>query len=216
MKILTIGSPKNLVEVKQKFGETHGYSLAGDRVSAKGQFENIELIFDFAAYKNYKSVNIYKDPHPVVFLNTSTTSLKNLTQDLEPLIFGFCGMPTFLNREILEVIIGNERQQAKLDEVCDKLKTKYSVVADRVGMVTPRVICMIINEAYYTVEEGTATREDIDLAMKLGTNYPYGPFEWAGLIGEEQILALLQKLNITDTRYQPASLLIEEVNNKSK
>ena len=212
MKILTIGSPKNLVEVKQKFGETHGYSLAGDRVSAKGQFENIELIFDFVAYENYKSVNIYKDSHPVVFLNTSTTSLKNLTQDLEPLIFGFCGMPTFLNREILEVVIGNERQQAKLDEVCDKLKTKYSVVADRVGMVTPRVICMIINEAYYTVEEGTATREDIDLAMKLGTNYPYGPFEWASRIGLKNVCQLLEAVHCEtkDTRYKICALLREE------
>ncbi len=38
---------------------------------------------------------------------------------------------------------------------------------------------MIINEAFYTVMEGTATREDIDTGMKLGTNYPMGPFEWA-------------------------------------
>ncbi|HRG10176.1 MAG TPA: 3-hydroxyacyl-CoA dehydrogenase family protein, partial [Cyclobacteriaceae bacterium] len=57
--------------------------------------------------------------------------------------------------------------------------------------MTPRVICMIINEAYFTVEEGTATREDVDLAMKLGTNYPLGPFEWTEKIGLQNIVNVL-------------------------
>ena len=70
---------------------------------------------------------------------------------------------------------------------------------------------MIINEAYFTVEDHVSTKAEIDTAMKLGTNYPYGPFEWAELIGTANILALLQKLNTTDSRYQPAVLLINEV-----
>ena len=75
---------------------------------------------------------------------------------------------------------------------------------------------MVINEAYFALNDNVSSKNEIDTAMKLGTNYPYGPFEWTGLIGKEHILALLQKLNIADTRYQPASLLIEEVKNKSK
>ena len=50
---------------------------------------------------------------------------------------------------------------------------------------------MIINEAYYTVQEGTASREDIDLGMKLGTNYPMGPFEWSQAWGLNNIYELL-------------------------
>ena len=70
---------------------------------------------------------------------------------------------------------------------------------------------MIINEAFLTVEDQVSTKAEIDTAMKLGTNYPYGPFEWAELIGKNNILALLQKLYTTGTRYRPALLLINEV-----
>ena len=211
MKILTIGSLKNLEEVKLKFGETHGYSLAGDRASAKGEFENIELIFDFAVDATAQ-LEIYRTPHPPAFINGSTVSLKNLMQGLQPLAFGFCGMPTFLNRKILEVSVSGVGDMAKLKEVCDQLKTNFEVVADRVGLVTPRVICMIINEAYYTLEEGTATREDIELAMKLGTNYPYGPFEWATLIGLKNVCGLLEAVgkDTNDRRYRICPLLLKE------
>jgi 3-hydroxybutyryl-CoA dehydrogenase len=54
-----------------------------------------------------------------------------------------------------------------------KLDWKYIQVEDRVGMVTPRVIFMIINEACCTLQEGTASMKDIDTSMKLGTNYPF-------------------------------------------
>jgi 3-hydroxybutyryl-CoA dehydrogenase len=83
------------------------------------------------------------------------------------------------------------------------------VVADRVGFVAPRVICMIINEAFYTVQEGTASKEDIDQAMKLGTNYPYGPFEWCEKIGVIQVYELLDVVynDTKDERYKIAPLL---------
>jgi 3-hydroxybutyryl-CoA dehydrogenase len=73
---------------------------------------------------------------------------------------------------------------------------------------------MIINEAYYTSEEGTALREDIDLAMKLGTNYPYGPFEWAKRIGTNQVIKLLDRVynKTNDERYKICTLLRAERN----
>ena len=50
--------------------------------------------------------------------------------------------------------------------------------------------------------------------MKLGTNYPFGPFEWCKMIGAENILALLQQLYLTDSRYKPSQLLIKEASEK--
>lgn len=67
-------------------------------------------------------------------------------------------------------------------------------VNDRVGMVSPRVIAMIINEAFYTVQEGTANRDDIDLGMQLGTNYPQGPFAWCEKWGISEVYHLLDAL----------------------
>ena len=85
-------------------------------------------------------------------------------------------------------------------------------VQSRVGFITPRIICMIINEAYYTVQEGTASKNDIDIAMKLGTNYPKGPFEFCTEFGIKQVYLLLEALyqDTHDERYKICSLLKTE------
>jgi 3-hydroxybutyryl-CoA dehydrogenase len=127
-------------------------------------------------------------------------------------VFGFNGLPGMLNRTIFEVSVLRPEHTATLKDWCEKLKTDYSVVDDRVGLVTPRVIAMIINEAYYTVQEGTASRADIDLAMKLGTNYPHGPFEWCQKIGIRHIYELLDAVyqDTKDERYKICPLLKKE------
>ena len=116
------------------------------------------------------------------------------------------------DREFVEVSVLNSDDAPALAKVCQQLGTPYLLVDDRVGLVTPRVICMIINEAYYTVQEGTASREDIDLAMKLGTNYPYGPFEWCGKLGIRNVYELLHALyeDTKDERYKISALMKKE------
>ena len=130
------------------------------------------------------------------------------SQDIK-LLFGFCGLPTLLNRPLLEVSLYDEADRAKLAATCAALGTDYRVVADRVGLVTPRVVCQIINEACFTVQEGTASMADVDLAMQLGTNYPRGPFAWANAIGVERVYAVLEALwnDTHDERYKVCPLL---------
>jgi 3-hydroxybutyryl-CoA dehydrogenase len=69
---------------------------------------------------------------------------------------------------------------------------------------------MIINEAYLALAEGVSTKEEINTAMKLGTAYPFGPFDWAEKIGLKNIALLLQKLSSTQPRYTPAAGLLQE------
>lgn len=76
------------------------------------------------------------------------------------------------------------------------------------GDVALRVISCIVNEAFLTLSEGVATAEDIDRAMKLGANYPRGPFEWAEEIGAERILETLDALRATHGDAYLASLLL--------
>jgi 3-hydroxybutyryl-CoA dehydrogenase len=83
-------------------------------------------------------------------------------------------------------------------------------VPDEPGFINARVISMIINEAYFALGENVSSKQEIDTAMKLGTNYPFGPFEWSAKIGIHQIYQLLNILKTTDPRYQPAPLLIAE------
>jgi 3-hydroxybutyryl-CoA dehydrogenase len=78
------------------------------------------------------------------------------------------------------------------------------------GLLSVRVIAMIINEAYFALGDEVSSRADIDTAMKLGTNYPYGPFEWATLLGLRRIYWLLEVLSTSDGRCTPAPLLKKE------
>ena len=92
--------------------------------------------------------------------------------------------------------------------VLEKLNKNPIAVADEPGLVAAKIIAMIINEAWFALGDGVSDKPAIDIAMKLGTNYPYGPFEWAEKIGLNNIYTLLQKLSLTDTRYQPSPMLV--------
>ncbi len=86
---------------------------------------------------------------------------------------------------------------------------EVEIVDDLPGLVFPRILAMIVNEAAFALSEGVASVEDIDLAMKKGTNYPHGPFEWADEIGIDEILSVLTTLQreLGDDRYRPAAIL---------
>lgn len=210
MKILVIGNDINLLECRQKFGDKHIYEFIENQRRATLQLAWADVIFDFLS----ADAHLYTSFEGAVFIDTSriTLSAFKAQVDSKARFIGFSGLPTFLNREVLEVSLLNDHDYQELKRVCDLLNTRFAIVTDQVGMVTPRIICMIINEAYFTLEEGTATRGDIDLAMKLGTNYPYGPFEWGERIGLKKVCGLLDAVYSAsgDERYQTCPLLKQE------
>jgi len=112
----------------------------------------------------------------------------------------------FLQHPILE-IAALPQDEPIVQAVFAQLGWKYRLVPDIAGLVSARVIAAIINEAWFTFGEGISTREEIDIAMKLGTNYPYGPFEWGDKIGLGNIRRLLATMRDTDSRYQLAPAL---------
>lgn len=216
MNILVIGEPVNLQECHQKFGDKHIYSRVDEHRDAEKFLRNSDLVFDFIIEEEVHQFEIYNEYAATAFINTCKVSLGELVHltdhALQSTIFGFNGLPTFLSREVMEVSLWKPEDEPRLRKICNELKTDFLLVDDRVGLVTPRVVCMIINEAYYTVQEGTATRKDIDLAMKLGTNYPYGPFEWCQRIGVKHVYELIEALydDTKDERYKICPLLKKE------
>jgi len=116
--------------------------------------------------------------------------------------------PAF-KRDIIEIAcIKNE---AIVKEVMSALGWQYQLTADEPGFIAARIIAMIINEAYFALADKVSTKEEIDVAMKLGTNYPFGPFEWCNKIGLPEVYLLLKTLSLTDSRYMPSEKLTEEL-----
>jgi 3-hydroxybutyryl-CoA dehydrogenase len=125
---------------------------------------------------------------------------------------GINAIPGFINRELAELTSPGNDERSGVENVFDQLDWRVKWVESRVGMVTPRVIFMIINEAYFTVQEGTASKEDINTGMKLGTAYPKGPFEWVEEIGIKDVYEVLDALynDTRDERYKICPLLKTE------
>lgn len=215
MHIVVLSGPEMAAEFKQKFPEgkegisytfLHSHSLLDE------QLKPTDVVFDFLLHEQPERLAMYA-PEQVVFCNAVTVQLAALVHQSELeepcTLIGFNGLPSLFNRPVLEVSLLHDGCKAKLQEVCEALETEYLIVDDRVGMVTPRMICMIINEAFYTLQERTAGVEDIDLGMKLGTNYPKGPFEWASQIGIENVYQVLQAVyeDTKEERYKVCPLL---------
>jgi 3-hydroxybutyryl-CoA dehydrogenase len=97
----------------------------------------------------------------------------------------------------------------KAQELLQKVGKEVEVVEDGVGLVFPRILALIINEAVFALTEGVATAEDIDKAMMKGTNYPMGPLAWADYVGIDDVYAVLTGLykEMGEERYRPAPKL---------
>lgn len=120
------------------------------------------------------------------------------------------GWPTFLSSNLIEAACIQEHLKTEVEAIFLQFNKSIEWVPDIAGFISPRVISMIINEAYFTIEDGVTGKAEIDIAMKLGTRYPYGPFEWSNKIGIKKIYSLLLKLSTTQNRYKPSALLKQE------
>lgn len=119
------------------------------------------------------------------------------------------GWNSFLKRPVAEMA-GNGENKIIAEKIISCFNKTTEWVADVPGFITARVISTIINEAYFTLAEKVSTKDEIDTAMKLGTNYPFGPFEWSEKIGLKNIYGLLLLLSKTNSRYTPSDLLQKE------
>lgn len=164
--------------------------------------DDIDAYFNLMESKNETDYTVFKKP---VFINSvSSTLQKTGAAENVARINGWNG---FLKRSSWE-IAGKINDHSR--EVLKTINKKIIIVPDEPGFISARIIAMIINEAYFAKDENVSTEKEIDTAMKLGTNYPFGPFEWAQIIGIRNIYALLKTLNETDPRYKPSPLLEKE------
>ena len=144
-------------------------------------------------------------------LGASTTLLASWTQKPERIV-GFATFYPLKDRKVIELAAGMRTAEKSLQEAeqCFASLGKEAVrVKDAAGLTFPRIVSLIINEAARSLEEGVASAEEIDIALRLGVNYPQGPLRWGDQIGLDEVIAVLEGLQLEtgDDRYRPTPLL---------
>ena len=141
----------------------------------------------------------------------STTLMASWTKRPEQVV-GFATFYPLADRKIIEIAAGLRTSESALHQAQDHFRSlgkEFVKVKDAAGLTFPRVLSLIINEAARSLEEGVAEADEIDIAMRLGVNYPVGPLRWADQIGLDEVLAVLEGLQreTGDDRYRPAPLI---------
>ncbi len=207
MNAIILATEEQKQEIKAKHTHKETPLLFVQNISEIKNCENFDVVFLLTDNLSKTVFRDYSGKPVIINSVVNTLSLLELPSNYSRIN----GWPGFLKRPTWEVA-SNNKDLCK--PVFIKLGWEILFVKDEPGLVAARVISMIINEAYFALGENVSTVNEIDLAMKLGTNYPIGPFEWQNKIGIKKIHALLKKLSETDRRYLAAPGL-EEIFKKS-
>ncbi len=144
-------------------------------------------------------------------LGSSTTRLASLVKKPQRVV-GFATFYPLKDRKVIELAAGLRGAESAVnaaEQLFKSLGKETARVKDCPGLTFPRILSLIINEAARALEEGVAAAQEIDVAMRLGVNYPEGPLRWGDQIGLDEVLAVLEGLGreTGDDRYRPAPLL---------
>lgn len=156
-------------------------------------------------------------PGAILASNTSSLSITELaaiTFRAEHCIgmHFFNPVPKMKLLEIVRALETSEATAQACAEVGRRMGKEVVVIRESPGFITSRINAMIGNEAFYMLQEGIASAEDIDKALKLGLNHPMGPFELVDLVGLDVRLNILEYLHKTlGEKYRPSPLLSQYV-----
>ncbi|MBU5213212.1 3-hydroxyacyl-CoA dehydrogenase [Heyndrickxia sp. FSL K6-6286] len=165
----------------------------------------------------FEAIDRLAPSHCLFATNTSTmspTEIGSFTKRPQKVIAMHFFNPVH-KMPLVEIIKGLETDEHTVNviqETAKRMKKETVVVNEFPGFVTSRISALVGNEAFYMLQEGIGSPEDIDKAIKLGLNYPMGPFELGDLVGLDTRLNNLQYLHKTlGEKYRPAPLLVQYV-----
>jgi 3-hydroxybutyryl-CoA dehydrogenase len=171
--------------------------------------ENPEIKF-----KLFGDLDRLTPAHAILASNTSSisiTKIAGVTRRPEQVIGMHFMNPVPLMR-LVEVIRGlatSDQTNESTLEVCRVMGKEPVEAQDAPGFISNRILCPMINEAIFALQEGIGTPQAIDSVMKLGMNHPMGPLTLCDLIGLDVVLSVMEVLqrDLGDDKYRPAYLL---------
>jgi 3-hydroxybutyryl-CoA dehydrogenase len=214
---------KSLEKLSSKGKLSDSVETILDRFTATTRLEDLkdaDLVFEVIIENMEKKKELYKNidqickPETIFCSNTSglsITEMASVTKRADRVIGTHFFNPVPL-MELVEIIRGNDTSDATYliaKDLCESFGKKSITVNEAPLFAVNRILAPMINEAIFVLQEGVATKEDIDLGMKLGANHPIGPLALADMIGLDVMLMVMETLyeETADSKYRPATLL---------
>ena len=219
------GSLDRLLKKEKITAEQKAAAMARIKTSGTmAALASCDYVIEAATENEPLKVKILKDldallpADTIIATNTSSISITQLaaaTTRADRVIgmHFFNPVPMMALVELIRGLATSDATLATAQALATALGKTPNTVRNSPGFVVNRILCPMINEAIFCLQEGLATVEDIDQGMKLGTNQPIGPLALADMIGLDVMIAVMNVFyeGFNDPKYRPAPLLKEMV-----
>jgi len=189
-------------------------------VSNMDTMKDADLVIEAATENPEVKLRIFKDMNAnaregvILASNTSSISITKIAANTKcpDRVIGMHFMNPVPLMKLVEVIRGlgtSDETTQTIVELCRAMGKEPVEANDSPGFISNRILCPMINEAVFALQEGVGTPEAIDQVMKLGMNHPMGPLALADLIGLDVVLFIMEVLQkeLGEDKYRPAYLL---------